>query len=229
MFEEFKFKTELHAHTSPASGCSEIQPEYLIEVYKKMGYTSVAVTNHFTFHEDVTDIKAKIDSYLDDYYKTLEFGKKEGLNVLLGAEIRFSENYNDYLVYGISEEDLYTIEGLLSKGIDNFYKEFKSDRNLIFQAHPFRNGMEPVNPESLDGIEVYNLHPGHNSRVGLAAQYAKEHDFLIIGGTDYHHFGHEGLGGIFTKEPVTDSFMLAKILKNKEYLLNVGGFKAMPE
>ena len=223
MFEEYKFKTELHAHTTPASGCSEITPEHLIEVYKEKGYTSIALTNHFIV--DDADPKEKITKYLDDYYKTLELGKKEGINIILGSEIRFSENYNDYLIYGIIPDDLYDINALLDKGIDNFYKEYKNDKNIILQAHPFRNGIELANPESIDGVEAFNLHPGHNSRVGFAAQYARKHDFLITCGTDYHHFGHEGLCGILTKEPITDSHQLAQVLKNKDYIIDISGYK----
>ena len=223
MFEEYKFKTELHAHTTPASGCSEITPEHLIEVYKEKGYTSIALTNHFIV--DDADPHEKITKYLDDYYKTIEIGKKEGINIILGSEIRFSENYNDYLIYGIIPDDLYDINSLLDKGIDNFYKEYKNDKNIILQAHPFRNGIELANPESIDGIEAFNLHPGHNSRVGFAAQYARKHGFLITCGTDYHHFGHEGLCGILTKEPITDSHQLAQVLKNKDYIIDISGYK----
>lgn len=223
MFEEYKFKTELHAHTTPASGCSEITPEHLIEVYKEKGYTSIALTNHFIV--DDADPHEKITKYLDDYYKTIEIGKKEGINIILGSEIRFSENYNDYLIYGIIPDDLYDINSLLDKGIDNFYKEYKNDKNIILQAHPFRNGIELANPESIDGVEAFNLHPGHNSRVGFAAQYARKHGFLITCGTDYHHFGHEGLCGILTKEPITDSHQLAQVLKNKDYIIDISGYK----
>ena len=225
MFEEYKFKTELHAHTTPASGCSEITPEHLIEVYKEKGYTSIALTNHFIV--DDADPQEKITKYLDDYYKTIEIGKKEGINIILGSEIRFSENYNDYLIYGIIPDDLYDINSLLYKGIDNFYKEYKNDKNIILQAHPFRNGIELANPESVDGIEAFNLHPGHNSRVGFAAQYARKHGFLITCGTDYHHFGHEGLCGILTKEPITDSHQLAQVLKNKDYIIDISGYKVI--
>lgn len=227
MFNEFKFKTELHAHTTPASGCSQIPPEYLVKVYKEKGYTSIALTNHFMY--DTADAEEKITKYLDDYYKTLELGKKEGINILLGSEIRFSENNNDYLIFGINPEDLYNINSLLDKSIDNFYKTFKNDKNIILQAHPFRDGMESVNPESLDGIEVFNVHPGHNSRIGFAAKLARENNFIVTCGTDYHHFGHEGLCGILTKEPLTDSFKLAEALKKREYIIDISGYKVIPE
>lgn len=228
MLEEYKYKTELHAHTTPASACSQITPEYLTEVYKKCGYTSVVLTNHFMYREGEYDPGERIAAYLDDYEKARVFGRRNGINVILGAELRFSENINDYLIYGIEEKDLYTIDSLLSEGVDNFYRVFKNEKNILVQAHPFRDGMERANPKSLDGTEVFNLHPGHNSRIGFAAKYAREHGHIITGGTDYHHFGHEGLGGIFTKEPITDSCQLAAILKSGDYLINISGYKLIP-
>ena len=234
MLKEYKYKTELHAHTKPISSCSEIPPEELVELYHNLGYESVAITNHFEYNvygkkEDENELKNKIKTYIDGYYKVVEEGAKLGLNVILGAELRFMENSNDYLIYGIEPEELYEIANLLEIGIDAFYKKYKNDKNIIIQAHPFRDGMQPVNPESLDGIEVFNVHPGHNSRIGFAAKLAKEHNKIITCGTDYHHHGHEGLCGILTKEPITDSIRLAEILKNKDYIIDIGGYKVLPE
>lgn len=229
MFDEFEFKTELHAHTSPVSSCSEILPRDMIEVYEKNGYTSLAITNHFTYADYFDKPKEKIDSYIEGYEECRRLGEKKGINVILGAELRFSENFNDYLIYGISPEELYNIARLLDDGIDKFYKEYSNDKNVIFQAHPFRDGMEEVSPKSLDGIEVFNLHPSHNSRIGYAARYAREHGLRIIAGTDFHHPGMGALSGILTKEPVTDSFLLAKILKDGEYIIEASGYKIIPE
>ena len=47
-----RFKTELHAHTKPASSCSDILPEELVDIYEKNGYTSVTVTNHFCYDKE---------------------------------------------------------------------------------------------------------------------------------------------------------------------------------
>lgn len=224
MFEEYKYKTELHAHTSPASGCSQIPPEKLVEIYCKLGYDSVVITNHFIY-ESESNIEERLEKYFDDYYKAQREGEKCGLNVVLGSEIRFSENFNDYLIYGIEENDFPVMEGLLGEGIDNFYKKFKNDKNVIIQAHPFRDGMSLANPESIDGIEVFNMHPGHNSRIGFAAQYAEKHNFIITGGTDYHHWGHEGMISMMTKEKILDSEQLAAVLKSRDYILDISGLK----
>ena len=128
-----------------------------MEIYKENGYDSVVITNHFTTQLKGETIDEKINWYLEDYYECVETRKLVDLNVILGAEITFTENKNDYLIFGICPEDLTPIYKMLPYGIDRFYREFKNEKNIIIQAHPFRDGMERANPESLDGIEVFNM------------------------------------------------------------------------
>jgi hypothetical protein len=82
-------------------------------------------------------------------------------------EIRFPENCNDYLVFGFSEDEMGHLFDLTAVDYISFYKEFKNDKNIIIQAHPFRNGITAQNPEYLDGVETFNMHPNHNSRIGF--------------------------------------------------------------
>ena len=221
MFEEYKYKTELHAHTSPVSLCSEIPPDKLVSVYAQNGYDAVVLTNHF-YNTTL------VDEYIEGYHKCRSLGEKAGINVILGAEIRFSECMNDYLIYGIEENELYDIRKLLDFGIDNFYKKFKNYKNIIYQAHPFRDGCSLASPDSMDGIEVFNLHPGHNSRIAYAAQYARKYNMKIIGGSDYHHPNMHCLCSICTKEHISNSLHLAQILKDGDYIIDVSGYKILP-
>ena len=223
--QDYIYKTELHTHTTPVSTCSEIPPEHLVEVYKKAGYTSVCVTNHFQY-DGTWRVDRKIERHLEGYYKAKELGDACGLNVILGTEIRFDgPTLNDYLIFGISPEDFYAIEKLLSKDLETFYKEFKNDKNVIIQAHPYRSGVVPADPDYIDGIEVFNLHPSHNSKIGLAAKFARETGKFITAGTDFHDYGRGCLCSLLSKEPVTDTYQLADILKKRDYALEVGGYK----
>ncbi len=218
------YKTELHTHTTPVSRCSDISPKQLVEIYKRHGYDSVVLTNHFTSALEGETVEEKVNRYLDDYYQCLEEGTKVGLNVVLGAEIKFTENKNEYLIYGINPDDLVDIYNRLTYGIDQFYREYKNAQNIIIQAHPFRDGMELVNPKSLDGVEVFNVHPHHNSRNGLAAKFANENGLIATCGNDFHHLGHECLCGILTEKPLKNSFDVAEVLKNREFIMSVGEF-----
>ncbi len=228
--EDYKYKIELHAHTSPVSKCSQITPKRMIEAYKELGFSGLVITNHFFNGTlDLTDTKKAVEYYLKDYYDTKNYGEKNGIKVYLGLEARFPENSNDYLVYGVTEQDVYKAIELLKYDIKTFYKEFKTENNLILQAHPFRNGMELADPEFIDGVEIFNMHPNHNSRVAVAAKYAAEHSkFFISGGTDFHHEGQQGMcAACFDKLP-TDSIELAKLLKQKDFIFKLGNSIILP-
>ena len=218
------YKTELHAHTKPVSSCSDIEAKKLVQIYKENGYDSVVRSNHFTTYMQGESVEEKIKWYLEDYYNCCEEGARIGLNVILGAEIRFTQNNNDYLIFGICTEDLFEIYKMLPYGIDRFYCEYKNEKNIIIQAHPFRDGMERVKPESLDGIEVFNVHPNHNSRIGLAAKYAHENNMIATCGSDFHHHGQECLCGILTKEPLKNSYDVSNVLKGVDYNITIGNY-----
>lgn len=228
MFSEYKYKTELHAHTSPVSRCSQIPAEDMAEIYSKLGYTGLCITNHF----DPTALDRNkndfIEYYINDYNTVRTSGEKLGLSVIMGVELRFTENMNDYLIFGVDENDLDEIYSYLERGIVEFYKNFSNEKRVILQAHPFRDNMERAPVDSIDGIETFNVHPGHNSRVAVAAKYAREHDMLVTCGTDFHHPGHEGLAGILTKNQPKDSFELAAALKSRDYLMSVGSNIIIP-
>ena len=88
--------------------------------------------------------------------------------------------------------------------------------------------MTQIEPHLLDGIETFNLHPGHNSKVAIAAGYAKKHDLIPIVGTDYHHFGHEGLGALLTKTEMKTTSDIVTVLKNRDYLFEISGSILIP-
>lgn len=81
-----------------------MSPELTTKLYADLGYHSIVISNHFyagmRFEEDKRQC---ITMYLEDYNVAVEVGKKYGINVILGCEIRFTENANDYLLLGIDD------------------------------------------------------------------------------------------------------------------------------
>ena len=225
--KDYKYKTEMHAHTTPASACSQIPVEDEIRIYSELGYDSIVICNHFMsdYHGDKDEAVAVM---LKDYHDACRHAKKYGINVILGCEIRFTESFNDYLLFGIDEDFFSEAFDYLNRGIAVFSKWFRNNDRVLIQAHPFRNGCNIIDPKYLDGIETFNVHPGHNSRVAVASQYAKEHDMIVSVGTDFHHPTHEGLSALLTKEPVTNSFELVKVLRSRDYLFEVAGSIILP-
>ena len=166
LFKTYAYRIELHAHTSPASGCGRVPGDRLAENYKAAGYDAVVVTNHFSRGTliDYYQPKNKEESvarYLADYELAKKTGDRIGIKIYLGAEIRFeNEGGNDYLLYGMDEELINTAFDYLDSTPRDFYENGKDPRTLLIQAHPFRNDMTQLGPELLDGFEVFNMHPG---------------------------------------------------------------------
>ena len=74
---EYPYRIELHAHTHPASKCSEIPPQLMAETYKNLGFDGLVLTNHFLRKEDM--FKAEyMDFYMADYEQTREAGERLG-------------------------------------------------------------------------------------------------------------------------------------------------------
>lgn len=224
ILNEYKIKTELHAHTTPVSKCSHIPPESFAEVYMQSGCSAALITNHL----NPDWIGRSADEYLDDYYRAKKRGDEIGINIILGVEIRFTENINDYLVYGVEPSDVSKMMTYLDKGLEPFYKEFKREDNLIIHAHPFRKGMTLMPLEFIDGIESFNLHHAHNSKVAVAARFARENSLLVTGGSDYHDPDQHALCLMRSKETPKDSHDIVKILNSRDYLFDASGSLILP-
>lgn len=219
----YPYRIELHAHTNPVSGCSEIPPEALVRMYREKGVHGIVITNHMIPSLVQKEKEDAINWYLSDYEKAREAGKELGISVFLGAELRFSENINDYLLYGADTEILKTCYDYLDRTVTDFRKEVSLPESVFLQAHPFRNGMELCPPDLLDGMECLNLHPNHNSRIGMATRYAYHRALPIkTAGTDYHHPDHEALALLRTRQMPRDSFDIASILKSGDYIFELG-------
>ena len=227
--KEYKYRTELHTHTAPASACSDYDPVELVQCYAGLGYDSLVICNHFYDGMRYYGAKEKcISTYLQDYDRAAEAGASLGIHVILGCEIRFSENINDYLLFGIDRSFLWDAYEYLRKGLAEFSENFRGENRVLLQAHPFRTGMTHVDPKYLDGIETFNVHLDHNSRVAQAARYAREHDMIVSAGSDCHHRGQEGFGSIRTKQPLCTSEDIAAVMRSRDYLLEVGGCLILP-
>lgn len=227
LLEEYPIKIELHTHTNPVSSCAKIKPEELTKKYMDEGLDGVVITNHMNPDSLRMSKEEWCEFYMKDYLAA-KAAAKDGFRVYLGMEIRFTENSNDYLVYGVDEAFIGSAYDYIDKGIEAFYKALKTDKNLIVQAHPFRDYMERNYTEKLDGIEVFNLHRGHNSRVGVAARFAKENPGVITGGSDVHYPQDTPVIFARFKELPRNSFDIAANLKRGDYLLQVGSTVILP-
>lgn len=220
------YLTELHLHTAEVSNCATAPAATSAEAYAKAGYSTVLVTNHmskFTYKNKSFDHSdwswdAKCDFYMQGYHTMVEAAAGR-FNVLLGMELRSNHDDNDYLIYGMTEDFMRAHPEMMDIPLKTLVPEIREAGMLFFQAHPFRNGMKVTKPELLDGIEIANGHPAHDSRNDIAALWAEKFGLLVSGGTDYHHPHHTPVGGIVTEEIITSNDQLLRILREGSFKL----------
>ena len=190
--------TEIHLHTKETSRCSWVSAELSVPMFKDYGYECLVVTDHYNadyfteYYNGELSYEDALNKWLLGYETAKRIGDDIGITVLLGAEIRF-DGCNDYLVYGLSKELLLKYPCLWELGVEKF-SDFAREHHLFFaQAHPFRDKMTRCNPLLLDGCEVFNAHPYHDSRNIYAGIFASDNNLIPICGSDYHY--KEGLCG----------------------------------
>lgn len=220
-----QYKTELHAHCSEVSPCADLSATQVVDRYIRAGYHSLVLTNHLT--TPILSGRGNTwDEAIDFFLSPLKIMQEHGngkLNILLGAEIRFDSHANDYLLYGLTEEFLRTHPNMQQMRLKDFILLARENGVLVIQAHPFRNGMTVVRPEHVDGYEVFNAHPGHNSRNAFADSWAKMQGLLRTSGSDFHHPHSVEAGGILTDCPITDTKQLADVIRRANCTLLCGG------
>jgi hypothetical protein len=213
------YKYETHFHTSETSPCGRVKAEEGVRIYHKAGYTGLLVTDHyfsgfFERHPFMSWDK-KTDLYLAGYRKALAEGQRLGLDIHLGMEIRFNENANDYLVYGFDEAFLREHRKLYKLTLKEF-RELTADKGIItIQAHPFRSHMIPAPPELIDGVEVYNGNPRHDSSNHLALQYASDNKLKMLSGSDFHQPQDAARGGILVDDRIKANGFALVLLQDK--------------
>ena len=195
------YRYETHAHTSESSLCGHVSATKGLQMYRDAGYQGMVFTDHFNAENldplGTISWEEKIDRYLSGYRNATVAAKAFDMDVFWGIELRFLENDNDYLVYGIDDAFLKEHENILTWSITQFMQELSGREDiLVYQAHPFRSGCAPRIPIVVDGFEIYNGNPRHDSRNETAASVAEEHKLLILSGSDFHRPGDLATGGV---------------------------------
>ena len=220
-------KIELHAHTSQSSGCGQLPAEELVGRYKGAGYETIVVTDHFAGRKDgEASRSARIEKWLTGWRAAKKAGDRIGLNVLMGAEMRFATTgCEDILIFGMKEEYAEDMMAVLDAdaGIEALYRAAHERGMLVVQAHPFRPGLVQFDHAYLDGVEVYNGHPHHNSRNDLALEYGLRGgaDFLRTSGSDAHEMDELARGGVISPMPIRTNEELVEFLKNMPDMVRI--------
>lgn len=221
------YKYELHAHTSDCDRDAYISAGQLVHLYKDAGYDGMVITDHYIerfytlwFPEEVKGLthEQQVTRWLKGFLAAREEGEKIGFTVLPGAEVRFDDYPNDYLLYGLHEDFFYTVPRLNElKNVDELLA-LMPEGVCVVHAHPFRDGMAVADPKGLFGIEVYN--GGTDEfRNDLAKQFASHYGLAMTSGSDTHDSDRLGKGGIMTERRIRTPEDLVEVLRSGKYTL----------
>lgn len=213
-------KYELHSHTKETSQCAKISAKELVEKYKELGYSGIVITNHYsdlTFSlKEMLNKKLRTEHYLAGYREAKKY-ETEDFSVLLGIELRFFLNGNDYLIYGVTEELVHKMPFLLPMYLKRTSKFFRNNGCIIIQAHPYRPYIYRAKAKYLDGVEILN---GKSTREDneKALKWAEKKNLKIkTAGSDCHRVTGAGISGITTNEKIETNDDLLRILRNGEF------------
>lgn len=218
-----QYRIETHMHTNHTSKCGWLDAAALAEGYARAGYAAVAVTDHYnrdTFNH--MDLKAAspeevLSVFLDGFRRLEGECARRGLKLYKGAELRFDECCNDYLLYNYPDELLSRPEEVFRMGVAAFAPLAREAGALIVQAHPYRKKCTPAIACYLDGVEVCNRNPRHENHNERAEEYAALHGLLRTGGSDCHRTEDIAQGGILARTLPEDDAALVRLLRSGEY------------
>lgn len=219
------FRYETHLHTIEGSACAVSKAVDYIEVYKRIGYSGIFVTNHFfggnTCVPRNLPWSERINMYCSGYDLAFETCKKDdNFKVFFGIEQTFDGD--DYLIFGLDKKWLLSHPEIEFMNHQEVFAAVNEMNGLMIQAHPFRlRGYIPavhLHPREVHAVEIYNggNKPEENE---LAALYAKNFHFPMTGGTDIHNANlvfekPEIIGGVEFDAPLEDVFDFAQRVKS---------------
>ena len=216
---------ETHCHTAESSDCGQLPAEQVVALYRAAGYDGLVITDHFNVWNVLERPAALGKTWAEQVrlaflgYRNARAAAQGRITVLPACELRFRENENDYLVFGMPEDYLAAHPDIFDWGIERFSRAARGKGFLLAQAHPFRDHMQVVNPALLDMLEVFNGHPRHNSRNGIAQAWADLHGLPGIAGSDCHFEAAAGRGGVLLPKKAENMSDFVRLLRKDHGLM----------
>ena len=199
---------ETHCHTAETSPCGVLNAAGVVDGLKAAGYAGTFITDHFysRFFERgamaALTWQEKAEKYLAGYRAAKTRGDEVGVKVFLGLEVQPEDSPFEFLVYGPDERFIIEQGPFYRLNTPDLYALMHENGFLVFQAHPYRFGLSPENPEWFDGIEIVNAQPRGISRNKLALKFAQDNDIMVIAGGDVHLLCDIGRSGIMLPEDI---------------------------
>ena len=219
------YKIETHLHTCHSSPCGKVDADTIVRLYAEAGFHGIVATDHY-FHYTCRPHCWNIPYgeyfkvFMEGYHQLCKAAEPYGLKIYKGAEIRFDESTNDYLLYHFPDELLHDPEAIFAMGLEAFSPLCRKAGALLIQAHPFREKCTVADPSLVDGYEVKNANPRAANNNELTAEFMAEHPLkLQLCGSDFHRREDVGCGGIGCDILPENEEALVQLLRSCAYTL----------
>ncbi len=216
------YKYELHCHTSEVSACGKTEAKDMVEFYKSIGFSGIAITDHF-FNGNCAVPKdlpwqERVELYCKGYENAKEHGDKIGIKVFFGIECSYGGN--DLIAFGISKEWLLENEDCDKLRPDEFCDLVHKSGGFVIHAHPFREreyiSMIKLLPRKVDAVEIINS-CNNDFENNMANLYAQNYGLKITAGSDNHFGKLERIAAVETeKEAESICNIIDAIKENKQ-------------
>ncbi len=210
-------KVETHCH-SGGSWCATCDLDGLFSDYKRAGYGGVVITNHYSYAEykrlGFETEREYAKYFLELIDKATLVGKNYGMKVFYGIEVRLNACGTEYVLYGFTKDFLLDNANIYEFTQEQLFKISNSFGILMYQSHPFREGVKVGNPKFMHGAEYFNGHYDHVNNNSLARKFCEDNNLIKMSGTDFHDKDQPITAGIYIPESINDSFELTEYVKS---------------
>ena len=214
------YLVETHFHTSETSPCGQVRAADGIALYASHGYDAVVVTDHFQagWFERRMEMSwhARVEQWLAGYRLAGEAGARLGVKVYLGMEFTFPGTRDDVLVYGLAAARIMAHPDMHRLGPAGLARLAREENLLLIQAHPYRSYISMMYEDLVDGLEVHNGNPRHQSDNARAAMEAAKRNWVALSGSDFHQVADVARGGIRLPSLPEDTVALASLLRQRK-------------
>lgn len=215
------FIYETHLHTCQGSLCAKSRGRDYIDLYKKLGYSGIMVTDHF--YNSNTRVPRSlswadwVNEFCAGFEEARREGERAGLDVFFGWEETFDDD--DYLVYGMDREWLLNHPEIVHWTREEQFHEVHKHGGCVVHAHPFRQHYYireiHLAPLLVDGIEAANTGNHDPAYDGFAMEYARLLKLPALAGSDIHRAGEYGPWGVELDEKLSSIKDYVRLILNK--------------
>lgn len=230
--QAFPYRYETHCHCSWCSACASSSPQEMAQAYYEKGYAGMVLTDHFLLGNTAVDRTLPWDQRMARYWEAYEavrdWSQGKDFQVFFGLEHHYGGG-KEVLTYGIDLEFLQAHKDLHRLPLSEYGALVRQAGGFLSMAHPFRDRPYidmslPLQPECLDGGEVYNYF-NRDSENKKAEEFVRKAGLIPTSGGDVHRADEPAIGmaGVALRQPASTIQDLISAWKRKDYRLVVKG------